>query len=234
MTSLKRILASSGLTGLLGALAFAGPASANLKAVCVVDGDVKAHTTKPSIKKYVQLAGGHGTYELMDVNALCIDIAKGKAPGTTQFGRVRATGTFKQEIILKDDPAGQSIEVPCGSGKVTGVIASQALGAKFNVLVAKKFAIQFAMGHGEFFWHHQGPSAKNTGPPKLIRSSREAVGEKPGPKPYRFAGSVQLSLPGATGKDPAEDLAKRQGVGTEDKCTKAFHVTGVVMVHEQN
>ncbi|MDQ4040238.1 MAG: hypothetical protein M3141_00635 [Actinomycetota bacterium] len=229
MTSLKRILAFSGLTGLLGALAFAAPASANVKAVCVVDGQAKAHTTKPVFKKYVQLVGGHGTYRFESVAVVCVDVGKGKVPGTIHTGRVAATGTFKKKILVKDLPTENPIPVPCGWGKVTGRIESQTLGLKFRVIEAKKFAIQFGppYGTGLFFWHHPGPPPKNIGSQlKVFRSSREGESPKPGPKPYRFAGVVQLGPP----QDKLEDLEKR--TQSSDKCTKAFRVTGVIVVHE--
>ncbi len=239
MTSLKRILAFSGLTGLLGALAFAAPASADLKAICVVDGEAKAHTTKPAFKKYVQLVGGHGTYRFESVTLVCVDIGKGKAPGTTHTGRVEATGTFKNEVVLKSDPGDPPtpIETPCGVGKVTGHVTEQNLGSKFRAIEGDKFAVQFGPipGKGAFFWHHPGPAPdKNLGSElKVFRSSHEGQGPtKPGSKPYRYAGVIQLSPPDPRHKDPLEDLAKRQVTGTEDKCTKAFHVNGVVIVHE--
>ncbi len=230
MTSLKRILAFSGLTGLLGALAFAAPASANLKAVCVVDGEAKAHTTKPAFKKYVQLVGGHGTYEFFSVSTACVDIGKGKAPGTFHTGLVGATGTFKKEIVLKSDPTQTPWQTPCGFGKVTGRIERQTLGAKFRAIEGKKFAIQFGpiIGQGAFFWHHAGPPPKNIGNElKVFRSGRENEGpNKPGPKLYRYAGQFQLG----PSRFKEEDLLKR--IQHEDKCTKAFDVNGVVIVHE--
>ncbi len=238
MTSLNRILALSGLTGLLGALAFAVPASANVKASCVIDGEVKAHTTKPVFKKYVQLIGGHGTYRFVDADVICLDMGKGKAPGTTHTGGVEATGTFKQEIILKSDPSRTRFPMPCGMGKATGVISSQQLGSKFRAIVGKKFAVQFgpAIDQGVFFWHHAGPPSKNVGGErKTFVSSREDEGpSKPGPKPYRYAGDMKLTQAAPQAKDPVEDLAKRGVSGTDDKCNKAFRVTGGVMVHETN
>ncbi len=229
MTSLKRTLAFSGLSGLLGALAFAAPASANLKAICVIDGEAKAETTKPAFKKYVQLIGGHGTYRFDSVATVCMDVGKGKAPGTTHTGVVRATGTFKKEIVLKSDPTQTPIDTACGLGKVAGRIESQTLGPKFRAIELKKFAIQFGplIGNGVLFWHHPGPPPKNIGAElKVFRSSFEGGGMKPGPKPYRYGGMIQLSLP----QSKPVDIDKQRD--NPDKCTKAFHVQGIVIVHE--
>ena len=238
MFALKRMLAFGGLTGLLGALAFAAPAGASLKAECVVDGDVKAHTTKPSFKKYVQLMGGHGTYTFDSISVVCVDTgpSKGVGGGAVHTGSVDASGTFKHRIKNKPPFMPAELDVPCGLGKVAGIITGQTMHPKFNAIVGDKFAIQFGpvLGHGEFFWHAAAPAGKVPDKPPTLPKLWDAAGpEKPGPvaKPYRYAGDVQLALPGPLGaKELAEELAKR--LPPADKCTKAFHVNGAIFVHE--
>jgi hypothetical protein len=230
MLASKRLFALSGLTAMLGALALAAPAKAALKAQCVVDGEVKAHTTKPVFTKYVQLLGGSGTYAFMGFSIICLDLGAAKAPGTVHIGPVAATGTFTDEIAL---PGGGTTETPCGQGKVTGVVTAQGLAPKFAAILGAKFAIEFGppygpLGTGAFFWHTAGPPAKVPDkPPTVPKLLDPAV-----VKPYRYAGTVQLSLSDRFAKDPVADLVKRLSTAPDDKCIKSFHVNGAVTVHE--
>jgi hypothetical protein len=235
MSSLKRIIALSGLTAFLGALAFAIPANAAVKAECVISGDAKADQTKPTPMKGVQLLGGSGTFTFNGLPITCVDLASTKAPGTVHSGTVFASGTYKNRFVVP--VTGTVIDTPCGWGKVMGVITAQTLNAKFAPFVGAKFGVEFGpvIGKGAFFWHNQGPSAlKNLVPPvvKTQPDPTDAGKTNPaGPKNYRYAGDVQLGLPNPAGdKGVLQELAKRPIPST--KCTKAFSVLGAVLVDE--
>jgi hypothetical protein len=256
MSAFKRLFALSGLTAIVGALAFAIPATASVKAICLLDAEVKATTTKasqtpnpgPPARKYVQLFGGAGTFTLSSINHTCIDIGSTKGvPLPVHFGTVNASGTFKQSTVL---PNGQTINTPCGWGKILGKITGiSAPGTtKLNALLGKKFAIELgppygAPGTGAFFWHTAGPAnkpfpldiLKNLPVPKVNPDDGGNPFAKPGnpsgPKPYRYAGQILLTP--SQSKDPVADLFKRLDPAVLlDKCAKAFHITGVVIVHE--
>jgi hypothetical protein len=232
MSSLKRIIALSGLTAFLGALAFAIPANAAVKAACVINGQAKADQTKPTPKKGVQLLGGSGTFTFTTTNLVCVDLASTKAPGTIHSGLVHASGTYKNRVVL---PGGIVEDTPCGWGKVMGIITDQNLNAKFAPIVGAKFAVEFGpvIGQGAFFWHNQGPSVvKNLPVPKLQPDPTDpGKTNTAGPKNYRYAGDIQLGPPDAS-KDPVADVLKRLVAGNELKCTKAFTVLGTVLVDE--
>jgi hypothetical protein len=233
MSASKRLFALSGLTAMLGALAFAIPANAAVKAQCIFDGDVKADQTKPVLKKGVQLLGGAGTFSFLSVSIVCVDLASTKVPGTVHSGNVSASGAYKNRSVV---PGGIVLDTPCGMGKVLGVVTSQTLHWKFAPIVGAKFAIEFgpAFGEGAFFWHNQSPSAlKNLPVPKLQPDPTDPGKTNPsGPKNYRYAGSLRLEPPNATAKDPMWGWLKRLAPGNEMKCTKGFHVNGAVLVDE--
>ncbi len=117
MTSLKRILAFSGLTGVLGALAFAAPPAPISKPSASSTGKRKPMRLSPPSRNTCSSPAATGSYEFFSVSTVCMDIGKGKAPGTVHTGLVGATGTFKKEIVLKSDPDQRRWEVPCGFGK---------------------------------------------------------------------------------------------------------------------
>jgi hypothetical protein len=233
----KRILTLTGLTALLGALAFAAPARADVKALCVIDVEAKAATVMPFSKKYVQLVGGKGTYTTQSLVAVCLDIGAGKVPGTIHTGSAHASGTWRNSVAL--GPAAP-VDTPCGHGKVMGVITNQDIHPKFDSLVGTKFAIEFgppygAPWQGAFFWHHPGPGGplrlgKTPTVPKLNQDDDPRYFPKDNPvgfKAYRYAGPVQLS-PSLL---KPEDTPKRL-INLGDKCAKAFHANGAVIVHE--
>ncbi len=228
MPAVRRLLASTGLAGILGALAFAAPAQADLKALCILDAEAKAHTTKPQFKKYVQLIGGAGTFSLNSIFFSCIDLGAGKPPGTVLTGSTTVSGTFKNSV----DVLGVPIDTTCGHAKLLGTVTGKNLfgNPKLNVLTGRKFAIELGPpygpnGHGAFFWHALGPPSKNLPVPKVTTHSQP----KPStPKPFRYAGQVQLSP--STSKP--DDVFGKALPNVTDKCTKAFHVNGAILVHE--
>jgi hypothetical protein len=235
MASLKRIMLLSGLTAFLGALAFAAPANANVKAICMVDGEAKAVTTNPTFKKYVQVSGGGGTFTFTSINLLCFDIGSTKGPGNVHMGSANASGTFKNATRLPD---GTKVDTPCGQGKVLGKItAISAPGTtKFNSVLNAKFALEFGSPmSGLFYWHTAGPPSKPTSLgkssgtlPKTTPSWDNTKAIQSPTKPYRWAGNIQLS-PSQT-KNDAGKVPPAPPV--PDKCAKAFHINGTVIVHE--
>jgi hypothetical protein len=233
MSAFNRLFALSGLTGLLGALALAIPANAAVKAQCLIDGYEKTDQTKPTPRKGVQLLGSSGTFSFTSFLTTCIDIASTKAPGTVHSGTVSASGIYKNRLVL---PGGTTLDAPCGWGKVIATVTSQTLNPKFAPILGKKFAVEFGpmFGEGAFFWHDQGPSPLKSPPvPKLQPDPTDPGKTNPaGPKNYRYAGEIYFSPADQTAKDPVADLAKRLQPGNEMKCTKAFHLSGAVLVDE--
>jgi hypothetical protein len=233
---LKRILMLSGLTAFLGALAFAAPANANVKAICIVDGEAKAVTTKPTAKKYVQLSGGAGTFTFNTLTLSCLDIGSTKGPGNVHMGSANASGTFKNAMLLPD---GTKVDSPCGQGKVLGkVTAISAPGTtKFNSVLNAKFAVEFGPPtNGAFYWHTAGPANKPTSlaktagtVPKRTPSWDDNKAIQSPAKPYRYAGQIQLSP--SQGKNDVGKLPPPPPPPS-DKCAKAFHINGTVIVHE--
>jgi hypothetical protein len=230
----KRLLARSGITGILSTLAFAIPANAAVKAQCVVDAEVKAGTTKNATPggppvKYVQVSGGKGTFTFSSISHVCVDLTPSKTGQNPSAGWVTASGTFAQSTQIVPGSPGVWQDAPCGMGKVMGKITAITMdNPKYNVLGGRKFAIEFAAPRvGFFYWHHANP-AKPTTMPKLQSDDGDpkypGKGNTAGPKSYRYAGEIQLS-PSQT----KNDLAK---VGPTDKCAKGFHVTGTVLVDE--
>jgi hypothetical protein len=223
----------SGLTAFLGAMAFAAPASANVKAICAVDGEAKAVTTKPTAKKYVQLLGGAGTFTFGSINLVCLDIGSTKGPGTLHTGvTATASGTFKNSLNGVQD-------TPCGMGKVLGKITGiNAPGTtKFNAINGAKFAVEFGPPtNGAFYWHTAGPTTKTTitkpSTPTVLKPNGQAGDNSkavPTGKSYRYAGQIQLS-PSQTKNDVGK--LPPPPPPASDKCAKAFHVNGTVIVHE--
>lgn len=225
MFSLKRMLALSGLTGVCGALAFAIPAGASLKAQCVVNGDAKATTTKnakaggPPVK-YVQAFGGKGTFEFRSVAVQCVNVPElGKGP-TTASGTVEATGTFRNSNLVPPPPApgGVWVNTPCGQGKVMGTISDDSVftDPKYDQLKGKKFAVEFGPpSNGAFYWHHASPKpmTKPATPIKLQPDTGDPrYPGKANPtgstKPYRYSGQIQLGPSTDPMKDPVSEAMK--------------------------
>jgi hypothetical protein len=246
MPVLKCILALSGLTGILGALAFAVPANASIKAQCTITaGVIKAVTTKPTAKKYVQTMGGKGTFTFDGGQVVCTETASTKGLALQYIGTFTASGTFRNSALL---PNGQWMDTPCGQGKVLGKITGINMGGttKFNSILNSKFAVEFGPPsppvQGAFFWHTAGPANKTLipkPPPNLVKLQPDGGQQgKPnnpnGTKPYRWAGDIQISV--STGlfsgvKNPFGDFGKFFS-SPADKCSKSFDVVGSITVHE--
>jgi hypothetical protein len=238
MHKLKRLLALTGATGLLGALAFVAPANAALKAQCVVDGGAKAGTTKnatpggPAVK-YVQVSGGKGTFAFTSVNIVCVDLTPNKQGQNPSTGSVTATGSFRNSTQVAP---GVWADTPCGMGKVMGKITSVTTdNPKYNVLNGLKFAVEFAPPTvGMFYWHDPAKNVKvggmvpkvgsDDGDPKYAGKTNPS-----GAKSYVYAGQIQLSPARPAGPGSKDEVGKVQ-VPPSDKCAKAFTVNGTVLV----
>jgi hypothetical protein len=205
MLNPKRLLTLSGATGILGALAFAIPATAALKAQCVVDAEVKAGTTKnatpggPAVK-YVQLSGGKGTFTMNSVSHVCVDLTSNKTGQNPSIGTINASGTFRQSMQVIPGFPGVWADTPCGMGKVMGRITGIAMdNPKYNVLNGLKFAIEFSSPKvGLFYWHDPFKNLKlGNMVPKVGQDDGDPkYPGKPNPfgqKSYVYAGQIQLS-----------------------------------------
>jgi hypothetical protein len=234
MSATKRLFALSGLTAMLGALAFAIPANAAVKAQCAINGNIKADQTKPTPRKGMQLLGGSGTFTFNGTSIVCTDLASTKAPGTVHTGMWIASGTYKNRFV--DPITGTPIDTTCGVGKAMGVITGQSLNAKFAPIVGAKFAIELGpvIGQGSFFWHNQGPSALKNLEPAVVKTQPDPTGagktNPAGPKNYRYAGGLALGLRDPITKGFFEDLGK--DFFPSNKCTKGFSVVGSILVDE--
>src|SRR5688500_9210172 len=143
MSKLKRLVAFSGLTGLVAAAAFVIPASAtsNLKGNCFVDGEAKTED-KDDPNFGVRVTGGEGkfTFEAITLNCTA-DINKDGVPEPASPVSAKAEGWFDNTV--------------CGTGKALGTV-TEILGghAKYQFLDDEKFGIQFADFVGAFKWHN--------------------------------------------------------------------------------
>jgi hypothetical protein len=220
---------------MLAALAFVTPANAGVKGDCVLDGNIKAQTTKSATgpAKYVQLLGGKGTFSLNLISLNCVTApVAGKGP-TTVSGALTTSGTFRNSAVA---PGGVSVDTPCGQGKVLGHIDSVNVSdPKYQVLVGKKFAVEFGPPmNGAFFWHNANPNKPST----VFKTQPDddprypGKGNTFGTKPYRYAGQIQLSTPSSEPPKANPQAELQKTLNFPNKCTKAFHVDGTVVVDE--
>jgi hypothetical protein len=235
MSAFNRALPLGGLIVILSALAFAIPADAAVKAECMVDGEAKATTTKPTPKKYVQMLGGKGTFTFGAALA-CSSLNTDKGvPSTLKLGNVGATGTFRNS--MPGVVPGQWVDTPCGQGKVMGKVLTVTMNdPKYNVLLGKKFALDFgAPMNGLFYWHTANPNKPTALPKPNPDSGDPRYSGKVntfGTKDYRYAGDIQLTPSESASKMPPEP---GKVPPPADKCIpngKGFHVTGTIMVDE--
>lgn len=163
MIQIKRLLALSGLTALLAALAAAAPAHAGVKLACLGQGTAKLNPPIP-------FTGGTGTYQFGSLIFGCIGVENGTQPFIVDmsFG---TTGTYTNIV--------------CGTGK----ISSSTLGhgspsfpagdsdIDFNALAQSlDYTVEFVGGQGILKWTS---GAKGPPPiaPKILTSGS---GGRPG------------------------------------------------------
>ena len=207
MSTLKRVLAFSGLTGLLGALAFAVPASADVKGDCVVVGHAKT-TDKVDSQLGVRLVSGKGTFTFNQVNLVCVGTSKG-VPVVNPPLVVNGTQGWFQNTV-------------CGTGKAVGTVEAAGEPKVAPAVDGEKFAVEFVASTGVFYWHDWDKPDVNTKPVPEDPGSAEIGTKDTNLKNYTAAGVVHLS--------PSETKPTELPNVPPGSCTKGFHVEGSVAV----
>lgn len=200
----KRMIGSA-LLGLLGALALAVPANATVKVNCLVDGTAKAQDK--TLPGGVQLVGGGGSYTFNSVQFTCAGTAKG-VPHTESF-QVTSTGKFSN--------------IACGTGTaISGVGQTSGTGGGkvASVLPRLAYKVQFVLGRGPIHVNNDNVAPKNV--PKVDLNLDSA--DKPAPSGPTMYEAGQINLAFDSGKVPV--------ISPAPACTKAFHVTGFVIIHK--
>lgn len=205
---LKRILTAA-LLGVLAALAMAVPASAaTVKAVCTVSGGAKV--TDKAHPGGVQLMGGGGTYTFGSLTFTCAGTAKG-AP-YTETAVVASQGKFSNVVC----GTGTAYSAP-GQTTATGTGKIAAMAPRFE------YKVQFAGTVGTFHLNNDNTVPKDV--PKMPLAQFESADKAtPGATGTLYtAGVIQIGPPLPTEKTPV--VPPPAG-----SCTKAFHVTGVIVI----
>ena|SRR5688572_12758933 len=203
---LKRVLAASGVTGVLGAMAFAVPAQADLKADCIITGDVKM-TDKVDPRLGMRLVGGKGAFTYTDVISICVGSAKG-TPFVCQLCAFNTQGWFQNTV--------------CGTGKMVGTVDASGEPKFAGAIDGEKFAIEFVGFAGVFYWHDWDKADVPTKPFVEDPGSAATGTKQTNAKNYTAAGVTHLSPPT---RKPFQLPNDPPG-----NCTKAFHIEGAISV----
>src|SRR5688572_11139989 len=174
---LKRVLAVSGVTGVLGAMAFAVPAQADVKGDCIITGDVKT-TDKVDSQLGVRLVGGKGTFTYSAFQTICVGSAKG-------------TPVVNPPVIPVIDP-GWFQNAVCGTGKAVGTVVSSGDPKFAGALNGEKFAIEFVGFAGIFYWHDWDKRDVPTKPIAEDPGSAATGTKQTNAKNYTAAGVIYL------------------------------------------
>lgn len=212
MRRFRHMLAFSGLTCLLAALAFATPAQAAIKLYCVMSGGFKVTAKDGQAGDFVQLTGGRTNFTADSITTACITIDT-KDTGSSP---IAFTGSFSI--------TGKFVNSVCGTGKIYGVVVSIVGGpSKLQALVGDKFGIELINFTGPLYWHDGYKGLGNS----LLKPFDVNVSGKENPdgrKDYFPGGWFQLS-PSQTKPPEPPDPAT-------NKCTKALDFVGVVLIDE--
>jgi hypothetical protein len=195
MFSFKRVLALSGMAGMLAALAMAIPAQAAtaVKMVCAVAGSAK---TNPPVK----LVGGTGSYTFDGLTLACVSVENSSNP-VVVVGKAQSTGTYTNSVCgtgSATSPVGGSS--PVGTPMVEGLGSTADYSAKIRAL---GYTVVFTATVGVL--SYTGGDIKktltgNVGGPVQLLPPDPAVGKPPGvpasgdcTKAFDVAGAITLS-----------------------------------------